>query len=94
MPIAEWVLAAMLGFEKRLPQSWLTEPPAQWNFADLGTLENKTLGLIGLGSIGREIARRALAFDMRVIAKVRTQGASVMPGVELVEELDEVLEHR
>ena len=42
--IAEFVLAAMLAFEKRLPESWITAPPAQWNTADLGGLEGRTLG--------------------------------------------------
>ena len=34
IPIAEWVLAMMLAFEKRLPESWIHEPPEHWNIVD------------------------------------------------------------
>jgi phosphoglycerate dehydrogenase-like enzyme len=91
-PIAEWVMAMLLAHEKQLPQRWITEPPEAWYLADLGCLENKTLGIIGFGAIGQAIAKRALAFDMNVIAKVRTHRASPLPGVELVEDLDALLE--
>ncbi len=89
--IAEWVLAMMLCFEKRLPQTWVSAPPAQWFMADLGGLEGKTLGLLGFGAIGQAIARRGLAFDMRVVAKVRQHRPSPMPGVEFVGALDQLL---
>lgn len=90
-PMAEWVLAMMLGFEKQLPHSWVTEPPQSWFLANLGSLEGKTLGLVGLGAIGQAIAQRALAFDMRVLAKVRQHRPSPMDRVELVEHLDQLL---
>lgn len=89
--IAEWALAMMLSFEKRLPQSWVSAPPAQWFLADLGGLEGKTLGLLGFGAIGQAIARRALAFDIKVVAKVRQHRPSPMAGVTLVDSLDQVL---
>lgn len=90
--IAEWVMAMILTQAKRLPQSWVSAPPEHWNFADLRSLEQQTLGLVGFGAIGQAIARRALAFDMRVMAKVRNYRPSPMPGVSLVEELDTLLE--
>jgi phosphoglycerate dehydrogenase-like enzyme len=89
--IAEWVLAVMLAFEKRLPESWLDAAPARWNLADLGGLSGATLGLIGIGSIGVEIARRALGFDMRVIAARRTEAPTPLPGVEVWPDLGPVL---
>src|SRR5579871_5917581 len=58
VPIAEWVLAVMLAFEKQVPESWIHEPPDAWNRAHLGSLAGKTLGLIGIGAIGAEIAKR------------------------------------
>ena len=72
IPISEWVLAVMLAFEKRLPESFITEPPSAWNSANLGVLSGKSLGLIGVGAIGSEIARRALCFDMRVVGLRRS----------------------
>jgi phosphoglycerate dehydrogenase-like enzyme len=93
VPIAEWTLAMMLSFEKSLPASWISAPPADWFAApQLGSLSKKTLGLIGFGSIGQEIAKRALAFDMRVLAKVRTFRESPVAGVELIEDLDALLQ--
>lgn len=89
--IAEWVMAMILARAKRLPDSWVTEPPATWNFADLQSMQQQTLGIIGFGAIGQAVARRALAFDMRVIAKVRNNRPSPLPGVELLDSLDSVL---
>jgi phosphoglycerate dehydrogenase-like enzyme len=89
--IAEWVLAVMLAFEKRLPESWITAPPAEWNMSTLGALAGRTLGLVGLGAIGTEVARRAIAFDMTVIALRRTPGSSPVPGVSMAASLKELL---
>jgi phosphoglycerate dehydrogenase-like enzyme len=89
--IAEFVLGAMLAFEKQLPDSWVTEPPAQWSTANLGGLEGRTLGIVGLGSIGSEVATRALAFDMEVVALRRSQRSSPIAGVTLAPSLMSLL---
>jgi phosphoglycerate dehydrogenase-like enzyme len=92
VPIAEWVLAVMLAFEKRLPQSWIDGPPeAGWSRARLGTLAGKTLGLLGLGSIGTAVAERALAFGMRVRAVRRTAAGAPVAGIEVVGSLEDML---
>src|SRR5207253_9528328 len=56
-------------------------------------LYNKTLGIIGMGRIGSELSRRAIAFGMRVIAYdpylSATRARSLQ--VELVDELDDLL---
>ena len=83
VPIAEWTLAVMLAFEKRLPESWVEVPPKRWSRNELGTLRGTTLGLVGLGGIGAAIASRALSFEMRVRACRRTRSASPVPGVEI-----------
>lgn len=92
IPISEFVLAAILSFEKRLPATWVEEPPEHWNFASLGELSGKVLGLVGLGGIGAAVAERALPFGMRVVAVRRTGRASPIAGVELTAELAPVLE--
>jgi phosphoglycerate dehydrogenase-like enzyme len=89
--IAEFVLGAMLAFEKQLPDSWITEPPAQWSTANLGGLEGRTLGIVGLGSIGTEVAIRALAFDMEVVALRRSRRTSPISGVTLAPSLASLL---
>ncbi len=91
VPIAEWVLAAMLAFEKRVPESWIHEPPEVWSRATLGSLAGKTLALVGIGAIGSEIAKRALAFDMRVVALRRSSRPLGVAGVAAASSLDEVL---
>ncbi len=89
--IAEFVLASMLAFEKQLPEVWITDVPAQWNSAALGGLEGRTLGVVGLGAIGTEVARRALAFDMEVVAVRRTQQPPAIAGVDLLPALPALL---
>jgi phosphoglycerate dehydrogenase-like enzyme len=92
IPIAEWVLAVMLAFEKRLPDAWLHAPPAQrWGDLRLGALYGRTLGLVGLGGIGTAVAVRALAFDMRVRACRRSAAPAPVPGVEIVTSLEELV---
>lgn len=91
VPIAEWTLACMLAFEKNLPAQWIHEPPEHWNRASIGGLRGRTLGLIGLGSIGLEVARLALAFGMRVQAIRRTGAKSPLPEVEIAASLPDLL---
>jgi len=89
--IAEFVLAAMLAFEKKIPEIWISEPPEQWGAVGLGGLRGRTLGLVGLGSISIEVARRALPFEMRVVAFRRTKAPSPLDGVTVVDSLPELL---
>ena len=91
VPIAEYVLAAMLDFEKHLGDAWITAPPAGWQTPALGTLEGKTVAILGLGAIGTEVATRALAFAMRVVALRRSEKPSPVPGVELVPTMGDLL---
>jgi phosphoglycerate dehydrogenase-like enzyme len=93
VPISEFVMAAILSFAKRLPTAFLHEPPKYWNFPipQFDAVAGSTLGLVGLGGIGAAIARRARAFDMRVVAVRRTQTPSPVEGVEMVTALDELL---
>ncbi len=95
VPISEWVLATMLAFEKRLPESWETRSPEDWRrgqLRDLGTLAGKRLALVGLGGIGSATATRALAFDMQVRALRRRDRPSPVPGVETVRSLPALLD--
>jgi phosphoglycerate dehydrogenase-like enzyme len=84
VPIAEWCLAVMLANAKRLPDSWLHEPPERWTRADLRSLRGSQLAVLGLGAIGLETARLALAFGMRVTALRRTLRPAPIDGIEIV----------
>jgi phosphoglycerate dehydrogenase-like enzyme len=89
--IAEFVLATMLAFAKRLPETWLTEAPENWGAAQLDVLAGRTVGLLGVGAIGTEVAKRAAAFDMRVVAYRRRPVSHEMSQIELLPTLEEML---
>ena len=69
--VAEATLAMMLAIAKKLPELDRKTRSGDWNArhtATIGDLDGAVLGIIGLGRIGREVARLAQAFGMRVIA--------------------------
>jgi D-3-phosphoglycerate dehydrogenase len=68
--VAELTLGLMLSLIRSIPQAAAGLKAGEWLKKDLvGTeLYGKTLGVIGFGHIGETVARRALAFDMQVIA--------------------------
>ena len=76
-PVSEFVIAAILYFSKRFKDSqefMQTTIWKQWEVAkQMIQLKSKTVGIIGFGSLGRAIAKKAKAFDMKVIATRRLQ---------------------
>lgn len=68
--VAEMTLALMLTVARRLPEVSGRLRAGGWRGYDLlsGELAGKTLGLVGFGAIGREVARRFLAFGGHVVA--------------------------
>src|SRR6516165_2606406 len=68
--VAEHTLALMLAMARRVPQANASTRAGRWEKKKfLGSeLRGKTLGIIGLGSIGREVVKRARAFEMRIVA--------------------------
>jgi D-3-phosphoglycerate dehydrogenase len=68
--VAEHTLALMLAMARHIPQANTSTRAGKWEKKKfLGNeLRGKTLGIVGLGSIGREVVKRARAFEMRVIA--------------------------
>ncbi|MEE8419479.1 MAG: D-2-hydroxyacid dehydrogenase [Dehalococcoidales bacterium] len=71
-PIAEYILGQMLMFVKRSPFCFQFQQDQVWQKVSPSVLRGKTLGIVGLGSIGRETARLAKAFGMRVLATRRS----------------------
>jgi phosphoglycerate dehydrogenase-like enzyme len=70
--ISELVLAMMLDFARNMVQCYEMKQQKDWRKISTTLLESKTLGIIGLGSIGNAVARRAKAFDMRVVGVRRS----------------------
>ena len=69
--VAEHTLMLILAVHKRLASHHNNVVAGKWRVGDLGEhrvyeLAGKTLGIVGLGTIGKKVARRAPAFDMRV----------------------------
>ncbi len=72
MTIAEYVLMVMLMFVKQIPRSFYQQIEGRWKWYPVDVLKGKTVGIIGLGRIGREVARVCRLFDMRVVATRRS----------------------
>ena len=67
---AEHTIALMLALARNVPQANSNLKSGKWQREKLiGTeLRNKTLGIIGLGNVGSEVAKRVQAFEMHVVA--------------------------
>jgi phosphoglycerate dehydrogenase-like enzyme len=77
VPMAEHALAMLLAFRWKLLDMfrWQTRaewPEGRWDKVIMPELRRSTLGIIGYGSIGRELARLAQALGMRVLAANRS----------------------
>jgi D-3-phosphoglycerate dehydrogenase len=86
--VAEHTLALMLAMARHIPQANASTRAGKWEKKKMmgNELRGKTLGIVGLGSIGREVVKRARAFEMRIVAHdpyVTSQIAKDL-GVELV----------
>jgi D-3-phosphoglycerate dehydrogenase len=69
--VAELVMGLLLACDRRIPDQVADLRQGKWNKAEYAKgrgLYGRTLGIVGLGQIGREVARRARAFGMRVTA--------------------------
>lgn len=64
--ISEFVLAYLLLHERKILQRMAAQKEQRWDAALTGTLRGKTIGLLGVGSIGAELARTAKFFGMTV----------------------------
>ena len=66
--VADLTLALMLTLARRIVPAHLSLRDGRWEGFIGVELRGKTLGLVGLGRIGKEVCRRAQAFGMRVVA--------------------------
>jgi phosphoglycerate dehydrogenase-like enzyme len=73
-PIAEYVLMMILSVSRRLPQLLELQQERTWQPLEGAELRDVTVGIIGLGSIGRAVGALATAFGCRVVAVRRRPG--------------------
>lgn len=100
-PTAELAMALMLALARRVAECdrrIRTEKESLWGtMKNLGaSLENKTLGIVGMGNIGKNVARKAEAFGMRVIyynRRTEVSGYRRVPLDTLLQEADFVSLH-
>jgi D-3-phosphoglycerate dehydrogenase len=73
--VAELTMALLLALDRRIPDQVHDLRAGKWNKKEYGKadgLYGRTLGVVGTGSIGREVIRRAKAFGMQVVAWSRS----------------------
>lgn len=80
---AEFALACIFALAKKLPECWAAQGQKRWTKPAPIEVEGKTLGIVGLGTAGSELARKAKALGLRVIATKR----KAAPKPEYVDEL-------
>jgi phosphoglycerate dehydrogenase-like enzyme len=69
---SEFALACILALAKKLPECMEAQQQRKWQKLAPVEVEGKTLGIVGLGTAGTELARKAKALGLRVIATKRT----------------------
>jgi D-3-phosphoglycerate dehydrogenase len=84
-PVADSVLGYVLLFSRELDRMSEATRAGDWTRAPLRALNECTLGIVGLGNVGRAVARRAVAFGMQVLAcDIRPVAEAGSLGVRLV----------
>jgi D-3-phosphoglycerate dehydrogenase / 2-oxoglutarate reductase len=100
---AEHTVAMLLALSRKIPQAFDSLRAGEWKRSKFVGVEvyNKTLGVIGFGKIGREVAKRARGLGMRVLASdvfvseelARREGAELVDLPELFREADYITVH-
>jgi len=87
-PIAEYVMTMILAICRRLPQLMELQRERTWQPIEALELADTTIGLLGVGGIGCEVARLAGPFGPRIVAVRRRPDAAPVPGVEVLGDLE------
>jgi D-3-phosphoglycerate dehydrogenase / 2-oxoglutarate reductase len=102
LPVADSTFAYLLAFARRSFEMDVAMKAGDWQKIPGVTLAESTLGVVGVGNIGREVARRARAFGMRVLGCdpvapppefVAASGIEMVPLERLLRESDFVTLH-
>jgi D-3-phosphoglycerate dehydrogenase / 2-oxoglutarate reductase len=95
--VAELTIGLMLALDRRIPDNVTELRAGSWNKKEYGKargLKGRTLGVLGMGQIGRLVARRALAFEMSILYHdvVAAEEFDRMPNVKRVS-MEELLKN-
>ncbi|MHC4481700.1 MAG: phosphoglycerate dehydrogenase [Planctomycetota bacterium] len=92
---AEHTFALMLGLARNLGPAYLSMREGRWEKKRFvgSQLAGRTLGVVGLGRIGQEVAKRAIAFGMKVQAfdPLVSREVAARVGVRLVDSMEDLL---
>jgi len=92
---AEHTFALLLALARNIGPAYISMREGKWDRKKFvgAELAGTTLGIVGLGRVGREVATRAMAFGMKVIGHdpFLARDAAAKLGVHLVESLEELL---
>src|SRR5438876_3171966 len=92
---AEHAFSLLVSIARNIPQAHATMKAGKWDRKNFEGVElyAKSLAILGMGRIGTEVARRAMAFGMRVLAYDPYLSVSRARSlqVELIEKLDDIL---
>jgi D-3-phosphoglycerate dehydrogenase len=92
---AEHTFSLLMSMARKIPQAHASVKAGKWDRKSFEGVElyDKTLAILGMGRIGTEVARRAMAFGMRVLAydPYLSQSRARSLQVELVERLDDIV---
>ncbi|OZM82098.1 D-2-hydroxyacid dehydrogenase [Pseudonocardia sp. MH-G8] len=91
VPLAEHALMLMLMLDRDAPRWMRAQGTREWDRFSHGELNGATCGIVGMGGAGTALARRAAAFDMRVLG-LRRESTRSVPGVERMYGPAEVVE--
>jgi phosphoglycerate dehydrogenase-like enzyme len=83
-PIAEYAMTMILAVCRRLPQLLELQRERTWQPLEAQEMGGVTIGLVGLGGIGSEVAKLARPFGSRVVAIRRRANAEPIEGVEVL----------
>ena len=94
--VAELAIGLMLSLARNIPQMVVATRSGEWQRVRGMTLDDKVIGLLGLGGIGKQVAQRLAAFDCRVIAndpfvdpdEAKTWGAELLPREDVIGRAD------
>ncbi|MGA3406688.1 MAG: NAD(P)-dependent oxidoreductase [Candidatus Bathyarchaeia archaeon] len=94
--VAELTIGLLLAVDRRIPDQVSSLADSRWDktsFSKADGLKGKVFGVIGTGAIGREVIKRAKAFDMSVVAWSRslTDDEAEELGVSRAQTIDELL---
>ena len=94
--VSEHVLALLFTFEKNIHLQYQTTRDGSWKRITGNEIQGRTIGIIGLGAIGKELAKKSLALGMDVIAFdiFRNEDfLSQYPDIAFTDNVDDIFEN-